>query len=270
MFGMAKVLLLCMSLIALTTVAQQVEPIVLKSGLWEGIVDSDFSYRLIEINDNGQHRLFNLKITSGFRWGDIKPFTNNDIKCSASECIITIANSTNFKKQTRIIIVPYLNDSFRVIEIATNELSQPITSDSYQLDKQQNKSTVIEFIDMYHQRLDSLLAMSRNNFYGLWLGVLTLDGKKELAVLEAYPDKTSYFVRFVNGASFVNKTSFSPEDINETADDLIITTKHKLFANKLLIHRSNIELAGYMYSTSNGITHQRGVFRLYRLHNRKD
>ena len=265
MFGILKISVLFVSVICFSTFAKQVDSLQLKAGLLEGINESDFSYKLIEFNSNGQHRLLTLKITSAFEKVKFRPFTDDDINCSISECIINIANQNNSNENTRLIITPYLDDSFNVIEISTNLDGQPIYTETYQLDKQQNNSTAREFIHMYKDRIESLKLISNNEFYGFWVGVLNINGKPELLSFEAHPDKTSYFIRFVNGKSFTNKTSFSPAGVKKTDDMINITTDHRSFANKLLIHKNNSVLEGYMYSIHKGVTLQTGIFRLYRI-----
>lgn len=265
MFDILKVYVLFFSLMAVNAFAQKVEPLQLKAGLLEGISESNFTYKLIEFNSNGQHRMFTLKIASAFKKVKFRPFTDNDINCSTSECIITIKNQQNPNENTRLIIAPYLDDYFKVTEISTNQNGRTVFTETYQLDKQEKQSTVREFIGMYKERLESLISMSKNGIYGFWLGVLNIDGKPELLSLEMHPNKTSHFIRFINGHSFINKTSFTPNDITETDDVINIQTDHPTFANRLLIHQHNSVLEGYMYSTHKGITLQTGMFRLYRI-----
>jgi hypothetical protein len=265
MFDFIKVSLFLLSLTPFSNVARTVEPLQLKEGLLEGISESDFTYKLFEFNANGQHRMFTLKITSAFKKVKSRAFTDNDINCDITECVINIANESNSNSNTRLIVTPYLADSFKVIEMSTNQNGQAIYTATYQLDKQKKKSTVREFMHMYKGRMESLKLINQNEFYGFWLGVLNIDGKPELLSFESHPDKTSHFVRFVNGESFTNKTSFTQGTVTKGVSIIEIETDHPTFANKLLIHKNKSVLEGYMYSTYKGTTLQRGLFRLYRI-----
>jgi len=265
MFGILKVSIFILGVISISTFAQQIESLQLRAGLLEGISESNFSYKLIEFNTNGKHRMFTMNITSAFKKVKFRPFTDNDINCDISECIINIANQQNSNDNIRLIITPFLDDYFKVIEISTNRDGQPIYTETYQLDKQKNQSTVREFVHMYKNRMESLQSINHNEFYGFWIGILNIDGKPELLSFEAHPDNTSHFVRFVNGHSFINKTSFTPANVTKVGNIIDIQTDHTTFANKLLIHKNNSVLEGYMYSTHKGTTLQKGMFRLYRI-----
>ena len=260
-----KVSLFLWCIISFTNVARSVEPLAMKVGLFEGINESDFSYKLFEFNANGQHRMFTLNIISAFKKVKFRAFTDDDINCGIAECVINIINESNPSSNTRLIMTPYLGDSFKVIEISTNLNGQAIYTETYQLDIQKKQSTAREFIDMYKDRMVSLKSISQHEFYGFWLGVLNIDGKPELISFEAHPDKSSHFIRFVNGQSFTNKTSFTPANVINAGSMIEIETDHATFANKLLIHKSNSVLEGYMYSSHKGTTLQKGMFRLYRI-----
>lgn len=258
--------LLFLGLITLNVTAQKLEPLQLKAGLLEGINESNYSYKLIEFNTNGKHRIFSLSIVNGFTAGKLKSFTDNDINCNTSECIINIINDKNVNENTRLIITPYLDSHFNVIENYTNNDGQVIYSEAYQLRKQKNKSTVREFIDMYKERIDSLKAINKDDIYGFWLGILNIDGKPELMTLEIHPNDKSHLVRFINGNSVTHKTSFSPSNIRRGKDIIEIQTENITFANKILIHKSdNAVLEGYMYSSYKNATLGKGMFRLYRM-----
>jgi len=265
MLGILKIGILSLCLFVFNIFAAQIEPLKIKAGLLEGINELDFTYKLIEFNADGKHRMFTLGITSAFSKMKFRQFSDDDINCNISECTINITNQQNPDDNTRLIIAPYLDKYFKVIEISTNQYGQPIFTQSYQLDKQKNTSTVREFLNMNGKRMGSLKSIPKNEFYGFWLGILNIDGKPELLSLEAHPDSTSYFIRFVNGQSVTNKTTFTPDNVTKKGDVIYITTEHKTFANKLLIHNSNSVLEGYMYSSHKGVTLQKGSFRLYRM-----
>lgn len=254
-----------LGLLTFNTFSQETNLFQLKTGLLEGVSESSFSYKLVEFNDNGQHRMFNLNITSAFKKGEARSFSDSDINCSISECIINISNNSNLDGNTRLIITPYLNDYFKVIEIQTDKDGKAILSETYQLDKQKNQSTPRKFVDMYKGRIESLNSIDKTDIYGFWLGVLNIDDIAELISIEINPDSRSRFVRFVNGSNIINDTYFTPANITKVGDVINIQTEHPTFANKILLHQNNSVLEGYMYSTHKGVTLQKGVFRLYRM-----
>ncbi|MDT0603192.1 methionine sulfoxide reductase [Thalassotalea castellviae] len=265
MFNFIRVSIFFVAVIFFSNDAWPIEPLKLKAGLLEGISESDFSYKLIEFNANGQHRMFTLKIASAFRKVKFRAFSDHDINCDITACVINIVNEHNPNENTRLIMTPHLDNALQVMEMSTDHNGQAIFTQTYQLDKQQKQSTVREFVHMYKDRLESLTSIRQNEFYGFWIGVLNIDGKPELLSFEAHPDKTSHFVRFVNGESFTNKASFTPANVSKVGSLIEIETDHLTFANKLLIHKHNAVLEGYMYSTYKGTTLQKGVFRLYRI-----
>jgi len=242
MFGFLKFCILLVGAIAFNTFAQQGKSLQLKAGLWEGIAESDFSYKLLEINANGQHRILNLNITSAFKKVKFTPFTDSNIECAISECIINITNQNNPDENKRLLISLYLDTSFKVIEISTNQEGEPIFTQTYQLDKQHGQSTARQFIRQYKKRMKSLSLIDKDSYYGFWLGVLNVNGKPELLSFEAHPDNTSQFTRFANGHSFTNKISFTPDNVTKVGNilNIDIKTDKAMFANKLLILQSKI------------------------------
>ncbi len=263
MLGYIKSFSLIFSLLTYTVFANEIKNLELKPGLWEGIRQIDGVYKLIEINSNGQHRMFNLNIRSAFKKRQFRTFDNDDIDCTTSECVITITHPNN--DISRHIISPYIENSFKVLEVATNQLGKPVFSQTYQLDKQEKQSTVREFMQMYKKQIESLRSTDEDGINGFWLGILVINEKPELLAVEIHPNSTSHFVRFVNGQSFVNSTSFEPEDIEEIDDVIRIKTKHLTFANKLILHKGKGMLRGYMYSTHKGVTIEKGTFQLTRV-----
>ena len=132
------------------------------------------------------------------------------------------------------------------------------------MEKQERQSTVHTFIDKYRSRIDELAAIEKSGLYGFWVGLLNLDGNQKLVSIEFHPNKESYLTYFASGTNDIISTTFMPQDIQEIDNVLKITTSNPLFANKLIIHKDNRELKGYMYSNHKGTTLQTGSFKLYR------
>lgn len=259
-----KIVLFILFLLSFNTVSQEVEPVHLPVGLWEGI--DQYQYKLLEINADGQHKLFKLNIASGFSKGTRLLFTDNDIKCNETECAITILKANQNNDIDRLLITPYLDTSFNVLEINADPLGKPVLTSTYQLDKQNNQSTPREFIQKYKKRIKALTAINNGDIYGFWIGVLMLDKKPELISLEIHPDKTSYFVRFINGGHSEIKASFEPEKMTILDSTIHVETNQLTFANKLIIHQLNKGmLSGYMYSVYKGHALENGQFSLFRL-----
>ena len=135
-------------------------------------------------------------------------------------------------------------------------------SKTCRLEKQERQSTVHTFIDKYRSKIDKLATIEKSGLYGFWIGLLNLDGNQKLASIEFHPNKESYFNYFISDG--IVSTTFMPQDIKEKDNVLEITTSNPLFANKLIIHKDNRELKGYMYSNHKGTTLQTGSFKLYR------
>lgn len=236
----------------------------LKPGIWQGIYKDHFEYNVLEIKENGEHRLIIASIANAFYRNKSIAFSNNDIKCSRINCTIKLVSPNKEHLQFTLILSPFLDNSFEVLEIYSNADDNFVMSKTYRLEEQQGQSTVRTFIGKYRSKIDELAAIEKTGLHGFWVGLLNLDGKQELASIEFHPNKKSYFNYFTNGTNDIISTSFMPQDIQEKERILEITTSHPLFANKLIIHKDNRELKGYMYSNHKGTTLQTGSFKLYR------
>jgi len=257
------VTLLCL-LFSISISAQPAEPLQLKSGLWEGINSDSWDYNLLELDPDGKHRFFNLNIPSAFQKGRVWNFSDEQIICTNAECIINIDKKT--RGSTRLIISPYIETSFKVLEINIDADGVPIFTRTYQLDQKKAPSTVRSFIDSHRNRLESLKEIQSDGIYGFWLGILWLNDKPELISLEVHPDKKSKLVRFINGQSYINESAFLPENVIVEQAVITIATEPGSFTSKLIINQlSDKQLNGYMYSTIRGKAVQTGNFSLSRM-----
>lgn len=239
----------------------------LGSGLWEGISETHgASYYLLHLNDNGEHKLFITNIANAFRRVKQMPFTNNDINCTSSECILSIPNPSEKDSKLRLIVTPKLNDSFNILEMNLDDQNKPILSATYQLDKKNGKSTVREFIERYRKRLIALDEKDSSELFGLWIGVADIRGKKQLVVLDHKLDGLSEFVLMINGTSWVNKTHFNKSDVSLVDGVTRISTTNATFANQIILHQLTEDmLQGHLYSYHKGQVLEPADFKLIRV-----
>ena len=252
---------------ALMPVTAQSEPLTLPPGLWEGVSESNYNYKLLQINENGEHFLFEAGIGNAFRHIRRLPFDNDHIECNTLNCEITLPSyEDGYVKH--LILSPYIDTGYQVLESTTNKNNKPILSSTYQLDKQKNQSSVRNFIDMYRGSIEALANTATDDIFGLWVGIMRISGKNELISIEIYPNKEGRLVRFINGSSYTNQTSFNPEDILKEGSVYTVKTSHPTFANSLLftIRSSNV-LNGYAYSVYKNRPLESMTFTLYRIHN---
>ncbi|MDO6568254.1 hypothetical protein Q4561_14370 [Alteromonas sp. 1_MG-2023] len=239
----------------------------LPPGLWEGVSESDYSYKLLQINENGEHFLFEAGIGNGFRHIRRIPFGNGDIECSALNCEITLQNYEDGHDK-HLILSPSIDTHYKVLESTTDKNNKPILSSTYQLDKQNNQSSVRNFMDEYRNSIIALANTATGDIYGLWVGIMRIDDKDELISIEIYPKQEGRLVRFINGSSYTNQTSFKPEDIHKEGSVYTVKTSHPTFANSLLftIPVSDV-LNGYAYSVYKDQPLENMTFTLYRIRN---
>ncbi|MDP5029946.1 MAG: hypothetical protein NWQ54_07555 [Paraglaciecola sp.] len=261
--------LFCLSFFAQCSQVQAItsDSISLKAGLWEGIESSTLHYRLLEIGNDGRHKFHSLAISSALKKGSTYSFTNDDVKCTNTECVIQFPTTNDNSK--RLIITPYLDSSYKVLEISINNTMQPLAQTTYQLDSAETGSAVGSFLNTYKDPIKkSLIKLnSDTEIFGLWVGKLVMDDKPQLLSFAVYPDRQSNFTLHLNGKSYVNSTTFMATDISvEERGGIHIKTEHPTFANQLLINRvSSSQLRGYMYTVRKSKTLQTGEFWLLRI-----
>jgi hypothetical protein len=252
-------------LLSISVSAQTVELLELKTGVWEGIISKYLQYNILELNDDGNHRFSKVHILSGS--SNVLNFTDEQIICTISECIINITEENN--EITRLIISPMLETSFNVLQINADPVGKPIITEIYQLDQVIGVPTVVlvsHFIKTNRDRLESLKNIRSDDVYGFWLGVLIKDDKPELLTFEVHPETESYFTLFSNGNKDILRVPFDPKNIKVDQDVIYIDTEHPTFANKLIVHQLKKDmLSGYMYSLHKGHTLQTAKFSLMRM-----
>ena len=250
-----------------TAFAENTPNLPLGSGLWEGISETNgANYYLLQLNDNGEHKLFITDLASAFRRVKQMPFANNDINCTSSECILSIPNPSQQNSNLRLIVTPNLNDSFNVLEMHIDDKNNPILSATYQLDKKNGKSTVREFIERYRERLIALDEKGSSELFGVWIGVADIRGKKQLVVLDHKLDGLSEFVLMINGTSMINKTHFNKSNVSLVDGVTRISTTNATFANQIILHQLTEDmLQGHLYSYHKGRVLEPADFKLFRI-----
>jgi len=239
-------------------------PLELQAGLWEAV--SDYEYKLLEISDKGQHRLIMLNIVSGFEHGNVHLFTDESIACSSTECIVANVKKARSNESIRLMLTPYLDSSYKAVEVVANEEGQPIIAYTYQLDRQDNKSTVRRFIESHKHKMNEAESNSGTGLLGLWIGTVRVENNLDLAVLNVTTDGKSHFSRFINGTDLVNTVFFESKTLDLSLPFLTLDTEHPTFANKIMIHKlSSSMISGYMYSIYKQQLIQGGTFTLFRL-----
>lgn len=147
------------------------ESLTLPTGLWEGINESGFIYKLLQINDDGQHYLFESPIGTAFRHIQRASFTSDDISCSNLRCEIIISKYDGlFTKH--LILSPHIDSNFNVLESTSDQDNRLISSSTYQLVQQKHQSSVRDFMDTYQGTMHDLASMATHDIYGLWVGII--------------------------------------------------------------------------------------------------
>ena len=259
-----KKTLVTLGLIGLTFTAtirsEEAAPIALKVGLWEGIGIDTFSYELLQINQNGEHRVYTLGIHGGFQSYQLNGFDDSDISCNNSECTITMPKSIR-NEFTHLIITPLTRDRYNVIEIITDKDQKHIFSRKYELQKQSGRSTPRQFIDKNKQRLQSIPSHSDEGINGLWTGVMTNTNSSSLISFDINPNTSSQLVRYINGTQFNFSLDFAPDDIETSGKLTTIETISSKSTNKIVMKQILPNaLEGVIYSDN-----FMGSFKLYRV-----
>ena len=250
-----------------TALAESANNFRIESGLWEGISDAHGAdYYLLQINDDGDHKLIIGNIASAFRYTQLLSFDNNNIKCTPSECILSVINPADKDTNLRLVISPYLDSSLRVLQMSIDDKNKVILSSTYQLDKKSGKSTIREFVDAYRERIVNLENKYPGELFGIWIGIANIRDKKQLVILDYNFDSQSEFALMSNGKSGVVRTFFNKSDVLFDDGLAQISTSHATFANKIILHKlTKGMLQGHAYSYYEGQAIESFDFTLYRV-----
>lgn len=239
----------------------------LETGIWEGISDSmGTEYLMLVLAKDGKHRLLRGNLSSVFRKTRQFMFTDENITCSESECVVSMDNPYEEGYQLRLLLTTNLPHIYNVLEISRDGDKRPILSRTYQLEKQENRPTVSRFLAKYRDRINSLASASHDGLEGFWLGVATFENQKDLVVLDLNETDNSEFVFFSNGSNVILETNFNISDVEQREEVYEISTNHKTFANKIIIHQlSDNLLWGNFYSYYKGQALENTTIQLHRI-----
>lgn len=206
----------------------------MNAGLWEGINETNWEFKLLEITSGNEHRLWEAPIHNAFNRITYETFSNKDIQCEETHCSILIKVRGEKNQFKKLLVTKTINEQLTIIEIDGNSDNSRILADNYVLSFQKTKSTVRKFIDMYRDRVEELFFQKENGLYGFWIGIMKSDFEVKLISLEAYPDRESVFTKFTPGYSFTSQTSFEPVNVEhgkdlikiETNDDILVRQVH--------------------------------------------
>ena len=259
-------ILLFLSLVSYSSEAES-EPWNMGFGLWEGINDTaGTDYHLLQLQENGKHRLFISHFASGFHRNKILDFTDKDISCTTSECLISIEYIYDTTSNIRLIVTPYLDNYLNVLDMRIDNNGKPIITYAYRLEKNQGKSTVRQFIERYSTTIKSIDSSINEGHYGFWIGVAYTDDKKQLIVLNIKETGPSELVLMLNGDSWTNETSFDNGNIFIEGNLANISTSHDTFANQVILHQqSGNQMSGHYYSYLKGQVLSPTDFKLFRV-----
>ncbi|WP_448553628.1 hypothetical protein [Thalassotalea montiporae] len=241
----------------------------LKPGLYEGISEHEFV--LLQLNENGNHKIFKMNIPSAFQHGKQRDFSEQNIHCDQLRCLITFdTEGTDYIDY--LSLAPEYEDSSNVMvfEQTKSRAGEPMVSRAYQLSYQKNRSTIREYWSKYRETIDKLLALPEQGIYGLWVGTIRKDDKVELLSLAVYPDQPSTLTKFFLGMGITNETSFEPQQLVKENGAYRIQTSHPSFANQLLlVPMYENALNGYAFHTAKTHSWIDGSFQLYRVKEEK-
>lgn len=240
-------------------------------GLYEGVNAQGWLFEQLQINEQPPHALVRFSIVDAFTSGSVVEFSEEQLQCSASECILDVVNPNWSDSRIRLIITPQFDQGLRVLDITTHQEGKALSSNSYLLLKQAGESTVKRFteqhIAFYKQFFEHNVRTdeAQDGHYGPWLGILEQDEKRDLVFLEFNKTGRSRFMRYVTGTAYTDEAFFEAGKINEAGNILFIRTSHNVFANKVLLHRNSASMInGYLFSELQGNLVQPSTFKLRR------
>lgn len=250
-------------LLGISTLSLQAKPLSLSPGLWEGISEDEMQYKLLQINDCGEHFLYEIHIPSGLRYAKRSAFSDEDISCKENRCTISTIIEEDVTRS--LTLSPYLDTSFTALESNYND-NKGLLSTSYRLIKQESSSTPRKFLEKYGNLLNNAERANDETPYGLWVGILHYLDKPELALLQLYEDRQGSLTVFRKGGTseLAISTQISPENISLQHPIVEITTSHTTFATHLfLMSEGNSVLKGYAYAVHKGVTLDAGEIKLF-------
>lgn len=237
----------------------------LPAGLWEGISEDRLTFRLLEVNQNGEHNFFEIAIPGGLKKMRRTAFTNDDISCIENRCTIKtiIENDVN----RTLTLSPYLDNDFKVLE-ASYRGEESYISQTYHLVKQNAKSTPRKFVENRKQIILEAEQHAVTHPFGTWVGVMQYLDRPELALLQLKENQRGALSVYRRGTNQFEevKSHFDSENVHIDGRVIEIEASHVTFASKIILFiQTEGMISGYTYAIHKGYPVAMGTIMLNRI-----
>ncbi|MFZ8201543.1 hypothetical protein [Alteromonas portus] len=237
----------------------------LPTGLWEGISEDGLTFRLLQINESGEHSFYEVAILGGLKRARRTPFTNDDIACIENRCTIKTIIESDVTRT--ITLSPYLDTDLNVLE-SSFKGNESYISRTYQLIKQEAKSTPRKFLEKRGQLIANAEQNTTEHPFGTWIGVMQYLDRPELALLQLNQDEQGSLRVYRKGSKTFNEvqSSFSANNISIDGKVIEIEASHTTFASNIILFvQTDNMISGYTYAIHKGYPAAMGAIKLYRI-----
>lgn len=237
----------------------------LPTGLWEGISEDETTFRLLHIQEGGDHSFFEIVIPGGLKKMRRTPFTNDDITCIENRCTIKTTIEDNVTRT--LTLSPFLDNDFNVLESSFKDKESYI-SQTYRLVKQKAKSTPRKVLENRKKILSEAEQRVAKHPYGTWIGVMQYLDQPELALLELNEREQGSLRVYRKGEETFRevKSPFSADDISIDARVIEIEASHTTFASKIILFvLTDDMISGFTYALHKGYPVAMGPIKLFRI-----
>ena len=237
----------------------------ISSGLWEGISEDELTFKLLQINQNRKHNLFEIVIPGGLKKMRRTSFTNDDITCIENRCTIRTIIEDDVTRT--LTLSPHLDSNFQVLE-SSYKGEESYLSQTYQLVKQDSLSTPRKFIENRRQLILNAEKNTVEHPFGTWIGVMQYLDRPELVLLQLKENERGSLRVYRKGANAFNEAQshFSADNININGRVIEIEASHTTFASKIILFiQTEGMITGYTYALHKGYPTATGAIDLYRI-----
>ncbi|GFD69868.1 hypothetical protein [Alteromonas sp. KUL106] len=237
----------------------------LPAGLWEGISEDELTFRLLQINENGEHSLFEIVIPGGLKKVRRTTFTNNDITCVENRCTIKTIIKDDVTRT--LTLSPYLDRGFKVLESSYRE-EESYISQTYLLVKQDATSTPRKFLENRKQLILDAEQSSAKHPFGTWIGVMQYLDRPELALLQLNENEPGSLRVYRKGENTFNEVEshFSADNISIDGRLIDIKASHTTFASNIMLFiQTENMISGFTYALHKGYPAAMGTITLLRI-----
>ena len=234
-------------------------------GLWEGISEDELTFRLLQINESGEHSFFEIAIPGGLKRVRRTPFNNADIACIENRC--TIKTIIEGDVTRTITVSPYLDRGLKALE-SSFKGEESYTSHTYHLVKQDAESTPRKFLEKRGKLIANAEQNKTEHPFGTWIGVMQYLDKPELALLQLNESEQGALRVYRKGANLLNEvqSNFSANNVSIDGRVIEIEATHTTFASKIILFvLTDNMISGYTYALHKGYPVAGGTIKLYRI-----